>query len=188
MKTTRRRSIQAVTWSSAAAIVPWQTPVAGSTEVWEIYNLSEDVHPMHFHLVNVQVINRQPFDPETFNGDADFTGPAVAPAASEVGWKDTVRMYPGTVTRVIMKFDVPTIIRQGDPPGPNDRPGYPPPGRGHGEIVSIPSSPRTGGNEYVWHCHILEDEEHEDAFIGRDLGGRLLPSIVLWGRPWKFTR
>ena len=63
MKTARRRFIQTVTWSSAAAIVPWQTPVAGSTEVWEIYNLSEDVHPMHFHLVNVQVINRQPSIP-----------------------------------------------------------------------------------------------------------------------------
>ena len=21
---------------------------------------------------------------------------------------------------------------------------------------SVPPSPRTGGNEYVWHCHILE--------------------------------
>ncbi len=24
----------------------------------------------------------------------------------------------------------------------------------------VPASPRTGGNEYVWHCHILEHEEH----------------------------
>jgi len=23
------------------------------------------------------------------------------------------------------------------------------------------TSPRTGGNEYVWHCHILEHEEHD---------------------------
>ena len=22
-------------------------------------------------------------------------------------------------------------------------------------------SPRTGGQEYVWHCHILEHEEHD---------------------------
>ncbi len=22
-------------------------------------------------------------------------------------------------------------------------------------------SPRTGGYEYVWHCHILEHEEHD---------------------------
>jgi spore coat protein A len=25
----------------------------------------------------------------------------------------------------------------------------------------IPLSPRTGGHEYVWHCHILEHEEHD---------------------------
>jgi Multicopper oxidase len=24
-----------------------------------------------------------------------------------------------------------------------------------------PLSPRTGGHEYVWHCHILEHEEHD---------------------------
>ncbi len=75
---------------------------------------------MHFHLVNVQVINRQPFDHETFDGEARFTGPAVAPDANELGWKDTVRMYPGTATRVIMKFDVPTRIPKAAPQEPTD--------------------------------------------------------------------
>ena len=27
--------------------------------------------------------------------------------------------------------------------------------------IAVPPSPRTGGNEYVWHCHILEHEEHD---------------------------
>ena len=26
---------------------------------------------------------------------------------------------------------------------------------------TVPVSPRTGDNEYVWHCHILEHEEHD---------------------------
>ena len=26
---------------------------------------------------------------------------------------------------------------------------------------AVPQSPRTGGFEYVWHCHILEHEEHD---------------------------
>ena len=30
-----------------------------------------------------------------------------------------------------------------------------------GAPVPIPASPRTGGLEYVWHCHILEHEEHD---------------------------
>ena len=34
----------------------------GTTEIWEIYNLTGDTHPIHFHLVNVQVLNRQVFD------------------------------------------------------------------------------------------------------------------------------
>jgi len=25
----------------------------------------------------------------------------------------------------------------------------------------VPVSPRTRGYEYVWHCHILEHEEHD---------------------------
>ena len=35
---------------------------AGTTEVWQIANLTGDTHPIHFHLVNVQIISRQPFD------------------------------------------------------------------------------------------------------------------------------
>ena len=126
----------------------------GDTEVWEIYNTTGDVHPMHFHLVNVQVINRQVFDPGTF--PYQVGGPIIPPADNEIGWKETVSMYPGTVARVIMKFDLgPTQIlnKNGKPvdlrfaQGTKD--GFP------------PVSPRTGCHEYVWHCHILEHEEHD---------------------------
>jgi spore coat protein A len=30
-----------------------------------------------------------------------------------------------------------------------------------GVPFKVPESPRTGGYEYVWHCHILEHEEHD---------------------------
>jgi FtsP/CotA-like multicopper oxidase with cupredoxin domain len=116
---------------------------AGDTEVWEIFNMTGDVHPMHFHLVNVQVINRQLFDMGAFPESKDFTGPEIPPDDNELGWKETVPMYPGTVTRVIMKFDVPKILTA------------------TGQVIPTPVSPRTGGNEYVWHCHILEHEEHD---------------------------
>ena len=112
----------------------------GTTEVWEIYNTTADVHPMHFHLVNVQLINRQPFQVNSLGntqGGVNFTGPAVPAEANETGWKETVMMFPGTVTRIIMRFDLPAVP------------------------FTVPTSPRTGGNEYVWHCHILEHEEHD---------------------------
>ena len=116
----------------------------GDTEVWEIFNTTGDVHPMHFHLVNVQVINRQLFDVANL-AFTNLTGPVIPPAANEIGWKETVPMYPGTVTRVIMKFDLSkTQIKTAA-----------------GTVIPTPESPRTGGFEYVWHCHILEHEEHD---------------------------
>ncbi len=125
----------------------------GDVEVWEIYNNTGDVHPMHFHLVNVQVINRQLFDVKNF-AFKNFTSPIIPPDRNETGWKETVQMFPGTVTRVLMKFELPRIV------GPDGKPidlRF----AGGGRFGTPPPSPRTGGAEYVWHCHILEHEEHD---------------------------
>ena len=124
---------------------PTEVVHTGDTEVWEIINLTGDTHPIHFHLVNVQVLSRQPFDVEGYKGGAPtYVGPKTAPDANELGWKETVRMNPGEVTRVLMKFDLPKVP------------------------FAVPSSPRLQrdyggmqGAEYVWHCHILEHEEHD---------------------------
>jgi FtsP/CotA-like multicopper oxidase with cupredoxin domain len=119
---------------------PTEVIPAGSTEVWEIINLTGDAHPIHFHLTNVQVLSRQPFDAEGYTGGAPhYTGAPIAPDLNELGWKETVRMNPGEVTRVIQKFTLPAAP------------------------FSVPLSTRPGinGHEYVWHCHILEHEEHD---------------------------
>ena len=42
---------------------PTEVVAAGAMEVWQIYNTTADTHPMHFHLVNAQVLSRQPFRP-----------------------------------------------------------------------------------------------------------------------------
>jgi len=34
-----------------------EMPAAGSTEVWRIFNLSADTHPIHFHLINCQILS-----------------------------------------------------------------------------------------------------------------------------------
>jgi len=117
---------------------PTEVANAGSVEVWEILNLSADTHPMHFHLVNVQVLSRQPISANYAGGTPTWLGRPQAPDANELGWKETVRMNPGRATRVVMRFDLPA-----------------------GLPFTVPPSPRTGGNEYVWHCHILEHEEHD---------------------------
>jgi spore coat protein A, manganese oxidase len=132
---------------------PYESPptgiiAAGSTEVWEIANLTADTHPIHFHLVNVQILNRQRFSNVTYGRGKNipftgapikFLGKPVAPDANEFGWKETVRVNPGEVTRVRMRFDLAVVP------------------------FTVPLSNRTGvaGHEFVWHCHILEHEEHD---------------------------
>ena len=89
---------------------PTENVGAGTTEVWEIVNTSADTHPMHFHLVNVQVLSRQRFHVSKYVGGVpQHQGPLMAPDLNELGWKETVRMNPGEVTRVIMKFDLPPV-------------------------------------------------------------------------------
>jgi spore coat protein A len=129
----------------------------GAKEVWDIYNTTGDTHPIHFHLVNVQIIGRATFATGDDGGPIFGSFSAWAPPdPDERGWKETVRMDPGQVTRVIMKIEL--------PPDPvvtvfNKK-----------RTVTVPKSPRTGGYEYVWHCHILEHEEHDmmRPFVVRD--------------------
>lgn len=78
-------------------------PVLGTTEVWSFINRSGVTHPMHLHLVLMQVLDRQPF--VISNDLAVPTGPRVPPTADEAGWKDTVRANPSEITRVITRFD-----------------------------------------------------------------------------------
>jgi spore coat protein A len=113
-----------------------EDPKAGSTEIWSFANTTGDVHPIHLHLVQFQVINRQPFDTRAYlqTGKLVTTGRPMPPERNErPGWKDTVKTYPGYVTRVITKFDLPA-----------------------GTAISPGQEFR-----YVWHCHILEHEDNE---------------------------
>jgi spore coat protein A, manganese oxidase len=112
----------------------------GDTEVWEFHNLSHVAHPVHIHLVDFQVIGRQPLSPFTKEDIAlqmcnglPATGARVTSGAEPIGVerpaeeyergpKDTVIAYPSEVTRVVARFDKP--------------------------------------GEYIWHCHILHHEDH----------------------------
>lgn len=70
------------------------TPRFGDVEIWHIHNrrwlgLLGLVHPVHVHLVNFQVIER--------NGQP--------PLAHKTGWKDTVSVDPGEDVKIAMRFD-----------------------------------------------------------------------------------
>ena len=128
---------------------PSDVATNGEVQEWQIYNLTADTHPMHFHLVNVHVKSRQVWD---FNPDGTPKlpltpiGPDLGVDPNEGGWKETVRMNPGTVTTVVMQFVLPTPTAEDPAPPPSPR---------------LLASYGIKGAEYVWHCHILEHEEHD---------------------------
>jgi spore coat protein A, manganese oxidase len=90
-----------------------ETPAVGATEIWEMFNFTEDAHPIHIHEITFEVVNRESIEPGDVRG----------PEPWETGRKDTVIAYPREITRVKATFD------------------------------------RAG--QFVWHCHIVEHEDHE---------------------------
>ena len=83
-----------------------EEPVLDTVEIWNIVNLTEDAHPIHLHLVRFQILDRRRFDVSLFQMRRTLrhTGRAIAPEPGEAGWKDTVRVDPGMVTRIIVRF------------------------------------------------------------------------------------
>ena len=90
---------------------PWhmpitEKPVLGTTEIWELVNLTDDVHPIHLHMVKFQILDRRRFDGFQYMtaGTLRYTGPVLPIDPNELGWKDTVRVNAKTVTRIIVPF------------------------------------------------------------------------------------
>jgi FtsP/CotA-like multicopper oxidase with cupredoxin domain len=178
-----------------------ESPQVGSTEVWEIVNLTMDAHPMHLHLTQFQLMNRQMFNLTKYRAlyDSLFPGgtyggqlpdgtwgemsypagvfiPAygpplpidgsdprsagklggnpdvkpflqdgiMPPKPEEAGWKDVVKMYPGQVSRIVVRFAPQDTSIGGVQPGENKY-----------------SFDPTEGPGYVWHCHIVDHEDNE---------------------------
>lgn len=83
-----------------------EKPILGRIELWRLINAGRGIHPIHVHLVQFNILDRQPFDTVKYNstGEIVFTGPAIPPDPNEIGWKDTIRANPGFITRIIMRF------------------------------------------------------------------------------------
>ncbi|MHC4236122.1 MAG: multicopper oxidase family protein, partial [Planctomycetota bacterium] len=72
-----------------------ENPALGATEKWDIYNFTEDAHPIHLHLVRFEVVRRQ-----------EIGGAVRDPEPWESAFKDTVIAYPGEITTVKALFDI----------------------------------------------------------------------------------
>ncbi|MFO1113209.1 MAG: multicopper oxidase domain-containing protein [Rhodospirillales bacterium] len=73
-----------------------ETPRAGATERWDIYNFTDDGHPLHLHQTQFRILGRQPMN----------AGAGRGAEAWERGPKDTVIAYPGEITRIAAPFDL----------------------------------------------------------------------------------
>lgn len=160
----------------------------GDTEVWEIINLTKDAHPMHLHLVQFQLLNRQPFNKTQYLAaynalfpGGTFDGVVYAPGVyiPEYGPPSNYNT-PNTGGYLGGNPDIlPALQGTPVPPNPNEAGwkdtvvAYP------GEVTRIavrfapldkPISPQgtlyypfnpNGGHGYVWHCHIIDHEDNE---------------------------
>ncbi len=87
-----------------------ENPALGATEIWEIYDFTEDAHPIHLHQVQFEVVNRQDILIDEATGTATLVpGTITGPEPGETGTKDTVLVYPSKVTRLKAKFDIPGL-------------------------------------------------------------------------------
>lgn len=96
--------------------IPTETPYLGATEEWDICNFTMDAHPIHLHQVEFEVVGRTPMDTDTNAGQVVCripTGdaPLLPPHGWETGTKDTVIAYPGEITRIRARFDLPGLYQ-----------------------------------------------------------------------------
>jgi len=132
----------------------------GGIQIWKITHNGVDTHPIHFHLFDVQVINRVGWD-----------GFIRLPDPSELGWKDTVRISPLEDTIVALRaipprvpFALPNSVRPLNPAAPlGSMMGFSQIDTLTGGPLATPTTNQMTnfGNEYVWHCHILSHEEND---------------------------
>jgi FtsP/CotA-like multicopper oxidase with cupredoxin domain/fibronectin type 3 domain-containing protein len=128
-----------------------------STQLWKITHNGVDTHAIHFHLFNVQLVNRVGWD-----------GAIKPPFPEEMGWKETVKMNPLEDIVVALHAKTPQVpfklgnnVRPLDPTMPLGSttsflgvdPGNNP--------VTVTNQNANYGAEYTWHCHLLGHEEND---------------------------
>ena len=130
----------------------------GEVQFWKITHNGVDAHVVHFHLFNVQVINRVGWD-----------GHIKPREASEYGWKETVKMMPLEDIYVAVRpksplqpFGIPQSIRPLDPTQPlGVTTGFTQVNPLTGAATTIANAVYNYNWEYAWHCHILGHEEND---------------------------
>jgi FtsP/CotA-like multicopper oxidase with cupredoxin domain len=125
-------------------------------QIWKITHNGVDTHPIHWHLYDVQVLNRVTWD-----------NIIIPPDATELGWKDTLRVSPLEDTIVALRpiiptlpFELPNSVRPLHPMMPlGSTMGFNNVDPQGNPTAAITNQLVNFGWEYVFHCHILSHEE-----------------------------
>ena len=161
-------------------VTPLSAATANGTQIWKITHNGVDTHPIHFHLYDVQVINRVTWD-----------NIIIPPDPTELGWKDTVRISPLEDTIVAVRPIVPALPfglldskrvlnpmmplhAKGSNVGLGQEAGFSNINAlGNALAIPVANEITDFGWEYVFHCHILSHEEMDMmrpviVHVGRD--------------------
>lgn len=116
-------------------MVPPDTAYIGTTEVWEYINTTVDTHPIHTHQTMAKVIDRQPFSVGQYQAKR-VTGVPLDPTP-------------------FLKQDQIRLATPGEAGWKDTVQAHP------GEVTRIAIRWEGYTGHYVYHCHILEHEEHD---------------------------
>jgi FtsP/CotA-like multicopper oxidase with cupredoxin domain len=134
-------------------------PVLGKPEIWRLMNLTGDTHPIHVHLTAFQVLDRRPAGVEIPDDGITAGGTSATVNIGEVvddgishALDDNERGLKDTV-RV----------------NPN-------------EVVDIAVRFEVFAGRYMYHCHILEHEDHDMMRPFVVMPVELMPFMEMHGR------
>jgi FtsP/CotA-like multicopper oxidase with cupredoxin domain len=153
-----------------------EVPLEGTTEIWEIINLTADTHPMHTHLIQTQILNRQTFNVKNYTAayNAAFPGGVYLPGYGppldyNTGNPNALGGNPD-ITPFLTGLSVPPAANEAGwkdtiqcPPGTVTRfvARFAPQGTPVGSTGYFPFDPFALNYNYVWHCHIVDHEDNE---------------------------
>jgi FtsP/CotA-like multicopper oxidase with cupredoxin domain len=151
-----------------------ELPQEGHAELWELVNMTMDAHPIHMHLTDVQLVNRQAFDVEAYRRayESAFPGGAFLPGFGPpldytTGNPRALGGNPDVTPFLIGGEIPPNAYASGWKDASSSLPLDAPPAS-----LSYPFDP-SDWLGYPWHCHITT---HEDNEMMRSFRIRLNPA------------
>ena len=93
-----------VVWDAPAT----EAPTAGDTEIWQVFNNTEDAHPLHLHPIQFQVMGRYEISAVDADGDGYLNdlGASLPLFPEDSGAQDTVWIAPGQALQLKVTWDL----------------------------------------------------------------------------------